>query len=49
MEENFQSLSQKDNDLESRIAILEEEVELLKNRPIQSGVDIDYSKLISQE
>ena len=43
--EDIQALQLKDSDLESRIAIAEEEIELLKNRPISSGVDIDLSGL----
>jgi hypothetical protein len=41
-------LSQKDHDLESRIVILEEDVEMLKNRPI-GNTDIDYSSLVSMD
>jgi predicted nucleic acid-binding Zn-ribbon protein len=48
---NFEHLNTRDGDLETRIAILEEEVEALKNRPVGTGSieveKIDYSKLAS--
>ena len=51
IDSNYEYLNSKDNDLETRIAILEEEVEALKNRPVSSGPiemeKIDYSKLAS--
>ena len=46
IEQNFKELTQKDHDLESRVVILEEDVEMLKNRPI-GNTDIDYSSLVS--
>lgn len=55
IEGNYEQLNSKDGDLESRIAILEEEVEALKKRPVatEGGAvsveveKIDYSKLAS--
>jgi len=41
-------LSSKDHDLESRIVILEEDVEMLKNRP-SGNTDIDFSSLVSMD
>lgn len=53
IDNNYQELHTKDNDLEARIAILEAEVEALKNRPIATNtgnnVEIDYSKLATAE
>ena len=41
-------MSSKDHDLESRIVILEEDVEMLKNRP-SGNTDIDFSSLVSMD
>ena len=52
IDNNFENLRTRDADLESRIAILEEEVEALKNRPVATGggeVSIDYSKIATNE
>jgi len=51
IDNNFENLRTRDADLESRIAILEEEVEALKNRPIATGggESIDYSRIASNE
>ena len=53
IDSNYEQLSGRDNSLEKRIAILEEEVEALKKRPVSTGTTqvevekIDYSKLAS--
>ena len=49
IDNNFETLRARDGDLETRIAILEEEVEALKNRPVGGNVDIDYSRLASAD
>lgn len=49
IDNNFENLRARDADLETRIAICEEEIELLKARPVSTGGDIDYSKLASNE
>ena len=49
IDNNFENLRARDADLETRIAILEEEVEALKRRPVATGGDIDYSKFASNE
>ena len=53
IDSNYEQLSGRDSGLESRIAILEEEVEALKKRPVATATaaveveKIDYSKLAS--
>ena len=46
--EDIQALYLKDSDLESRITAAEEEIELLKNRPIGGG-DVDLSGLATSQ
>lgn len=46
--EDIQALYLKDSDLESRITAAEEEIELLKNRPIGGG-DVDLSGLATRQ
>lgn len=46
---NVNELREVDNELEKRIVILEEEVELLKKRPVTQGSNIDYDMIASKE
>jgi len=47
---NVNELREVDENLEKRIVILEEEIELLKKRPVvQGGPNIDYDMLPSKE
>lgn len=50
IETNVSTLMEADASLEKRIVILEEEVELLKKRPVaQAGTNIDYDLIPSKE